>query len=287
VSEGQAGLPAKIREWLNSQGYPLEMQTLQMCREARLDADPSWFYLDKESGDYREADVRTATQEEMSGGSVLAITAIMECKQSRDKPWIVFTNSGYQGFNRFRFENRFIPDYMRDWWQALTETIDTHHLPYPLEPKKPMGYALVRALATGDKDFAYAALMAVTKAALGAVNDLEERAADHLKRHHEPTLYYSLVLPVLVIDAPLYTCTLGDDGEPVLNESKRCTLNWGNRVSVDQPKSTLIEVVTKQAVPELLEELVAATTDIHRIADRHSVNAADFEPRGFEPSDAV
>jgi hypothetical protein len=153
---------------------------------------------------------------------------------------------------------------------------------YPLE------HALARALGTGEKDFACAALMAVTKAAIGAVNDLEEYATEHLKRHHEPSIIYSLVLPVLVIDAPLYTCALGEDGEPVLNEAKRCTLNWGNRVSIDQPKSTLIEVVTKPAVPELLEELVAATIDIGRIADRHSVNAADFEPRGgFHPSDAA
>lgn len=44
-------LASKVKEWLTGQGYPLEMYTLQKCREAGMTGVPSWYYLDGESAD--------------------------------------------------------------------------------------------------------------------------------------------------------------------------------------------------------------------------------------------
>jgi hypothetical protein len=38
---------------------------------------------------------------------------------------------------------------------------------------------------------------------------------------------YVIFVPVLVVDAPLFTDTLAGDGGPVLAPADRCTLVWG------------------------------------------------------------
>ena len=87
-----AGLKEKLRNWLESQGYPLEMRVARSFRRHNFRVFKSDYYKDPDSGVMRETDVRPSLQDEIHG--VLGrIGFVIECKQSKDKPWVLFTGA--------------------------------------------------------------------------------------------------------------------------------------------------------------------------------------------------
>ena len=80
----------RIHEWLESQGYPLEMQVAREFARNGFRVLQSDYYDDFESGDSREIDV-VAHMQTMIGELLVRVEFVIECKASRDKPWVLFT----------------------------------------------------------------------------------------------------------------------------------------------------------------------------------------------------
>jgi Holliday junction resolvase-like predicted endonuclease len=85
----------QIRNWLQSQGYPLEMRAAAAYRDAGFRVVQSNYYQDPESSDWREIDVvadRTWIAAETNSVPI-RIMFVAECKASREKPWILLRRS--------------------------------------------------------------------------------------------------------------------------------------------------------------------------------------------------
>ena len=85
------GLKDKVAQWLDTQGYPLEMQVAREFLKERFTVRQSEYYEDPETKVAREADVIAYAQAELAG-CLTKLTVCAECKVSNDKPWILLTS---------------------------------------------------------------------------------------------------------------------------------------------------------------------------------------------------
>lgn len=83
-------LDEKIKDWIKKEGYPLEFSVAHDFKKRGFSVEQSHFVKDSE-GKIREVDV-LATQNILVGNSILRILHVVECKWSKDKPWILFAD---------------------------------------------------------------------------------------------------------------------------------------------------------------------------------------------------
>lgn len=77
-----------IKSWLEKEGYPLEFKTANIFKKYKFSTQQSYFTRN-EKNEPREIDV-LATKNIQIGKKYLRIEHIVECKWSKDKPWILF-----------------------------------------------------------------------------------------------------------------------------------------------------------------------------------------------------
>ncbi|MFQ5965502.1 MAG: hypothetical protein ACE5KZ_14595, partial [Candidatus Scalinduaceae bacterium] len=94
----QKDLKKKIKKWLLDQGYPLEMRVAASLRKIGFDVIQSRYFFDPEDAKLREIDV-IASYPDFTG--FIDISFIIECKVSKEKPWLLFSSQQtLEGFNR-------------------------------------------------------------------------------------------------------------------------------------------------------------------------------------------
>jgi hypothetical protein len=183
-----------VREWLEGEGFPLEMRVAAAFRKTGFDVRQSSFYMDPESGKGREIDV-IATDPDYIG--LVEIHFVVECKSSK-KSWVLLTSEDVlSNYNRLFALSILSKDVVESFANRVGELMDL--LPW-LRKSSRSGYALRHAFA-GSHDFAYSAAMSVAKACESLVRPLDTR-------YIAP---FILAFPVIVIDTPLFECTLQSD----------------------------------------------------------------------------
>src|SRR5687767_1963194 len=84
-------MKSAVLDWLEKQGYPLEMHVAEEFRKAGFEVTQSEFYLDPDTNQPREVDVLATNYVEITPTErVVRIRFVIECKRSRDKPWVMF-----------------------------------------------------------------------------------------------------------------------------------------------------------------------------------------------------
>jgi hypothetical protein len=193
----------KVREWLESQGFPLEMRVAAAFREVGFQVRQSSHYLDSETGKAREIDVLATDPDDFMLG-IVEIHFVIECKATR-KPWVLLSSPDTLArYNRL-FAFGVLTDGALDTFvKRLHESIDL--LPW-LRKDGLIGYSLRQALHERS-DIAYSAAMSVAKAC-------EYLVRPPNAQHVAP---FVIAFPVIVVDAPLIECSLQADGQLRLNE---------------------------------------------------------------------
>jgi hypothetical protein len=192
-----------VHSWLQKTGFPLEMKAAAAFRRAGFDVRQSFVYQDPEQSKGREIDV-FATDPDSLG--VIDISFIIECKASVN-PWVILTSEDtFQNYNKMLSFCIASTDARAAMIKRMLHEKRT--LPFLERPSRG-GYALRQAFAKKEDDIsAYTAAMGALKAAKEAT---KERVAESI-----PKLSFSF--PVIVVDAPLFECTLLDNGELDLKE---------------------------------------------------------------------
>jgi len=175
----------KVRDWLDAQGFTLEMRTASAFRAAGFEVRQSSHYIDPETGKGREIDV-IATDLDVLG--VVAINFIVECKSSK-KPWVLLcshdTVDRYNRFFAFGALSKGAVGVLADRVIELLPKVAW------LKKEGLIGYSLRQALS--EADVAYAAAIGVAKACDSQINRPET----------ECTPPYAFAFPVIVADSPL------------------------------------------------------------------------------------
>ena len=190
-------LSLKVYEWLQKQGYPLEMEVASALSEKGLWVRRASHYTDPESDKSREIDV-ISTETDVLGMAELHF--VVECKAS-EKPWILFSSKDtLANYNRL-FALGILSDQAR---HALSKHIDgARNLFAWFNKKRRVGYSMTQAFTNSDDP--------VHSAVFGAV-----KACLWLRKETSCPLFFAF--PVVVVDAPLVECFLDDDGEMHVEE---------------------------------------------------------------------
>ena len=250
----------KLLNWLNEQGYPLEMAVARLCRQFGFRAIQSDYYTDPETNNQREIDVLAYKQRIID--DVLARVSInFECKNSKDKPWVIFSSPDIKLAHPARIIQRAGSKLAIQFLKLLSQEKDIQDLPLFSLPQKP-GYGITHAFSTWQ-DIPYTACMGAAKSALATASSADNAAK------HQGSLF-DIIFPVVVIEGKLFECYLNDDNRPVVEEMKSGVLVWRNPV-VGMPH-TIINILTLDGLSSFLQDasksidiLFSRSSEIHKL----------------------
>ena len=262
----------QILDWVKKQGYPLEMAVADVFRDAGFDISLSDWYKDFETGEQREIDV-TASYWVMNNDPTsshipasLQICWSIECKLSRDKPWLVFiSEAGKQSyFPPFSIASsagcRGI--LFRIWQRTLFQ-----EKCLPLLSPKQLGHGVTQAFTTGY-DIAYKAIMSSVKASVGQINLVD--GLSKITNLEEPN-FWCIAFPTVVIDGKLFECHISKDEAICLDEVEMSTVLWKSPTPVSA--SSNVYIVTKPAIDKFALQAKEMTISlIEKMGMEHRVN---------------
>jgi len=83
-----------VASWLETQGYPLEMEIASIAQGCGFDVSQSDYYQDPEDNKYREIDL-VLSLSKFSNRFHLSYNLLVECKSGKDKPWLLLSTQNY------------------------------------------------------------------------------------------------------------------------------------------------------------------------------------------------
>ena len=225
-----AALP-KVREWLEKTGFPLEMAAAASLRQAGFFVRQSSTYADPQTDKGREIDV-LASDDDWLGD--FETSFVIECKASR-KPWVVLkSNDALAAYNRL-FAFAVMTQSAR---VAIADALDRGDPVSRFIKREDSGGYGFRQAFSEDADPAYSAAINVLKACHGLVNG---RAPGVPVQKH-------VAFPVIVVDAPLFECSLQEDGDLLITEVRQSEFLF--TAHLPTTVGCCIRVVTKSDLQE-------------------------------------
>jgi hypothetical protein len=196
-------LDNKVLEWIKKTGFPLEMQAASAFRAAGFEIRQSYTYPDPQSDKGREIDV-LAQDPDPNRIGIIEIFFVLECKAST-KPWVVLTSenalANYNQIFAFAVTSEAASKVLAD------QIFDDLQIPSYLKRPSKCGYGFRQALGNNN-DIAYGAAISAIKACRGITQDSLSSKIPRL----------SFAFPAIVVDSPLFECSLEDSGELRLQE---------------------------------------------------------------------
>lgn len=268
-----------IRDWLHKQGYPLEMQVAQQLRQSGMWVQQSSLYLDTSASVVREIDVLARSShlyrqeiDQLSTDIYSTLTLCVECKLSKDKPWIIFKAPTK------RPSFRLIPDiaplcagdaYEYFSWLYRNGCLNECSL---FQPTNRMGYSIAQAFSEGV-DIPY-------KAINGALSAAKSEALEHPKSLEDKPdeVYFSgnFILPVVVFDNQLFECYLDASGGLRVNEVDHAVLRMDElQISEKTVQPTLAPIVPSVIVSiytaKALVALIRHASELDKVLSKHMI----------------
>lgn len=93
LNQNTGNLTSEVTKWFEKEGYPLEFRTAQVFQQNGFNTFQG-YYCHGQGQDLLEIDV-LAHVDLRSGSAdprLFRISYVVECKWSRDKPWVIFTS---------------------------------------------------------------------------------------------------------------------------------------------------------------------------------------------------
>lgn len=210
-------LVSRARDWLETQGYPLEMAVAHAFQKNGFKVLQSDRYRDVKSGEYREIDV-VAYREILVRHRTIRFIFVLECKTSRDKPWILFVQQADPLSPAEVLAQTLTLSAGLELLELLAECEDVKRQPL-LSMGLPPAYGVTQAFTSG-RDLCYEASMAVASAATSYVQDDRYRGSAREKP-------IQFVFPMIVVDGEMLTATLNLNDEVDVAQCTRAMLWWG------------------------------------------------------------
>jgi hypothetical protein len=242
MSEKKETLEDRLNQWLETQGYPLEMAVAAAFQRAGYRVFQSDYYLDPESSDFRQVDVVARCQRDIEG-ILVRMTFAIECKLSRDKPWILFTSPQAVLAARASVAQRAASSIGQTLLWKLAPRAEIQDLPL-LRLGNRCAYGMTQAFTSGE-DVSLSASMSVAKAA-------DARAREATQATGVQGYFGEIIFPVIIIDGKLFECYLNADSEQMLQEVSQGVLVWRNQM-VGMPH-TIIHVVTLAGLDDFIAQ---------------------------------
>jgi hypothetical protein len=229
-----------VLEFLNNEGYPLEMHVAKCFRHAGFQVFQSNIYVDKETGKDREIDV-VAYSSRFFGDYLISIRAIIECKYAKF-PWVLLSKED-RLLQKLGMENYYCTD---NNGRILLERLAVEPefmLPPRFMIERRTCYGLTD-ISTKDSDVK-TPYKAVKTLLNSLIYEKDKKADENLL-----TIY----VPVIVIQGQLFEAFLNEADEIEVHEIKEGQLIYKSNVYPNVFPQ--IEVITKDVVQDFANGLI-------------------------------
>jgi hypothetical protein len=253
-------LEERVRRWFAGSGYPLEMRVASLISQRGFSVYQSDYYLDPDLKEQREIDVVGLDELRIDGGR-FRLTVAIECKTSRDKPWLVLSSAQSDRDGPKHVEDRSASRAGMEFLRRVCDRSDIQELAIFRQPAR-NGYSVVRAFGEGP-DIPYAAMMSASKAARAIAEEASHVRADYVVAE--------IILPVVVLDGRLFEAYLTRDGETIMSETSRALVYWRNPVAGNI--HSVVSVMTFTALDSFVDD-VRVGFDTLVSSCRNELNAA-------------
>lgn len=248
-------LSEKIKSWINKEGYPFEMTVARIFRKHNLQVYESSYYLDSETGKYREIDLLVYYVRHLSGNRVFNVKFIIECKYA-PQPWLLF-DSPDGAYKNLTIDylikgNTSGQEFLRQFGSYDKTSTEGNLFIYDSN----IGYGLIETMKNkneGRIDLAYKSVDAAFKV-------VEHEIDKNKENHHVCELY----IPIVVIKGKLFKCSQDDKEETHVNEINHANLLWKKKL--DTLGFGFINIVTIDHLDDLIHKLIK---DIKYIEKEH------------------
>lgn len=235
-----------IKNWLYKSGYDLEMKVAQKFSNADFHISQPYFYEDLNTKKIREIDIWSSKSKKQNNINV-RINYIIECKNAKQKPWVVFKSDHRSKF--FQDPRAEMSHYIRPgtiagqfflltYQQLIEKSLPTFEIPDFL------GYGISEAFKDSESDKAYEAITQV----LNATNSLKNKFNTS---YENAEIFY----PIVVIDGILMEVKLNDQEEIDLSEVESTTLLYENKILDHNSGFSFIKIVPLKYLNKFLSEL--------------------------------
>lgn len=214
-----------VLEWLQKQGYPLEMAVANAFRETGYKVSQAEYYVDPESGKAREIDVvaeiDVPIKRHVRG---IRVTLVIECKMA-PKPWVFFSSQPAE----VRPLSKFDALANGTGQKLLSNRTEIVALPEGglLNGPATVAHAVTVAFRTSvdEPDQAYRASVTVARAAKYRASKPAPFSYSMLQQREEWAI---LTLPMIVLGGALYSASLASNGKLVVEKVQRARLALKN-----------------------------------------------------------
>ena len=237
ANEDKLPIEVRVREWLATEGYPLELEVARAFRKAGFRAHHAMMYDDEITNKKREIDV-VATKHFGQDGRWIRVVVVIECKNNSEKPWVCFSDTELTLNENQRIRQRLTGGFGRtllDGVNALTSLFNMGLFQIPTQ----CASSMTTAFANENKDYAFSSTASVIAASKAIA-----------KRFHKSQIA-AIVFPVIIVDGHLFQSHLSEAGEMELVQVDEAILLWKNQTS-GHP-NTIINVINRR----ILEKFVS------------------------------
>ncbi len=233
-------LKDEVEEWLSKEGYGLEFLTADIFSKHDFKVRQGYYVRDEQTRNLKEIDViahetRTLATPLPDKLSHLRIEYVVECKWSKNKPWVVFSS-----YNHAMSSSECIRQTIASLTgSAILWTLGTdltvQNLNMFSTPPRP-GYSGRQALGEG-KDIFYSTMQSIISAASSLAKSYDRHPIYDVGQTLENA---TIIFPVIVIDGRLFEAYFDEiSGKTKVDEVKTIRIHWrgaevsANTVTVD------------------------------------------------------
>lgn len=256
-------LESRILDWLQTQGYPLEMWVAGALEANGFSATLSDYYEDPTTSELREIDVTGMSHvETLDRIFPVRMCVRVECKVSKGKPWVVFMRENEGEFPEWPVAPPYVPSTRgyHDLWLAAGKSLPQLPDAYNslvdarvLAPLK-VGHSMVQVRFNSDNnlDVAYKAITSAVNASVALA-----RAVDRWTTKKEESKPLWVVFPAIVIDGQLFECGQQEADHLELREVNRTAVLWKG-LSKETSPPVVVHVCTREGLADLISCLTSA-----------------------------
>jgi hypothetical protein len=256
-------LSDKIIDWLQNQGYPLEMMVALSMKKAGFSVKIADVYEDYETHQQREIDITAVQYSSPNNPSLLQVGCRIECKHSRKNPWIIFVSQAQpehflplellcSSASRIFLIELFKKAEIRERLSKSLFWMNGY-----------LGHGLTQAFKK-QEDMANAAIYSCIKSSIDLVSQFDK---DEMILSAPKINLCSIIFPVIVIDSQLFECFITEKEEILLNEVKVSSLIWRGKNPINS--TAIIRIVTKPYLETFVNEISNITTELIKVAEEN------------------
>ena len=251
----------KIKLWFEKTGYPLELFVHKVAHEKGYLCEKSPFYTDPETEISREIDLIAYKHGNLSDKYSFEINLIIECKKA-EKPLIILCEGGkterYVSLLGIEtISQPYVNSGLAFLYLSELSREDRKREIGGFSDQVLNGYSIVSGFEKSDQNV-YKGIKSIAKAHDFFKESYLKTVALSKEDNNRESEWLRLQIPIVVIDAPLFTANLDDKGELNIEETLWSSLTIRRSWVIDEfgtDGECNIQIVSKDYFPKFIEHV--------------------------------